>query len=546
MNSKMEQIRDSVFATSFLPGKEVRAVFYGRVSTDNETQKDSCENQLFMAETFLRKHPNITLVEKFVDDGISGKNAVSRKRFMAMIALIEEGEVDLIITKSMSRLHRDEQTAYYLRDLCEENDVTIFILENEQLLDFEDDDAMFIQSIQALMDAQYVQRQSKYGRMTHKTRCERKELSAKDICFGYNWDSTTKTISINEEEAEVVREILNSYVYEQKMPAEIAKNLISKGYSNRFSRVDFTAGTINKIVQNEKYIGKFYINKRTNKLGKGMNGKSKRIALPKEQWILVDRPDLAIVDEELFSLAVRLRESRQTTYFSGEKSEVRKRFEGKHDFSNKVRCACCGKYYRFDFSDRARTIPIYRIGSHKDCPNKNSRIQEAFLREAVETSIKRMLKEKEDSIHRVEDLLCKNIETLTSNEGEFTRINKEIARLNKEIDKLSDALLDKDIRANEKLKNSFITKLNNAQNEIEGLEIRKKELEVEVDTSSIKEKIAHLTEAIKEFVEVKELNRDRVLRNIKEITIDEEGNLKLVLSSGLSFVGKLELPLAQY
>ena len=125
------------------------------------------------------------------------------------------------------------------------------------------------------MDAQFVKQQSINGRKTQELRCEKKELSAKDCSYGYEWHREDKTITINEDQAEVVRRIFEDYVYRNGTPASIQKALQSEG-------INICGRTVSNIILDERYIGKFYINKRTTKLGTGRT-KSKRIKLPKEQ-----------------------------------------------------------------------------------------------------------------------------------------------------------------------------------------------------------------------------------------------------------------------
>ena len=76
-----EQIKQKLQRGSTEP---LKAVVYARVSTDNEGQKDSCSNQVAMAESFVRSHPNIELLSIFVDDGISGKNDFTRPQYNAI------------------------------------------------------------------------------------------------------------------------------------------------------------------------------------------------------------------------------------------------------------------------------------------------------------------------------------------------------------------------------------------------------------------------------------------------------------------------------
>ena len=55
-------------------GETVNALNYARTSTDKDEQKDSCDNQVAMCNIYLKRYPNVKLVEKpYVDKGISGK-----------------------------------------------------------------------------------------------------------------------------------------------------------------------------------------------------------------------------------------------------------------------------------------------------------------------------------------------------------------------------------------------------------------------------------------------------------------------------------------
>lgn len=138
----------------------IRAVIYARVSTDNEGQKESCANQVDLAQTYISKHPNITLIGTYIDDGISGKNDFSRPQYGEMIQLLQRGGFDLIITKSLSRLNRDEYNSLVLTNLLVANEATVLTLEDNLVHDFEDLNSGLLHSISYAIDAQYVKRQS--------------------------------------------------------------------------------------------------------------------------------------------------------------------------------------------------------------------------------------------------------------------------------------------------------------------------------------------------------------------------------------------------
>ena len=124
-----------------------------------------------------------------------------------MLKQLSEDGFDLIITKALSRLNRDELNSLMLNSLLIEHDATVLTLEDGQIHDFEDMNSGLLHSIKYAMDAQFVKQQSINGRKTQELRCEKKELSAKDCSYGYDWHREDKTITINEEQAEIVRRI---------------------------------------------------------------------------------------------------------------------------------------------------------------------------------------------------------------------------------------------------------------------------------------------------------------------------------------------------
>lgn len=240
----------------------------------------------------------------------------SRPQYGEMVQLLTEGGFDLIITKALSRLNRDEYNSLILTNLLREKSATVLTLEDNQIHDFEDINSGLLHSISFAVDAQYVMRQSLSGKKTQELRCERKELSAKDCqSYGYTWHKDTKTITVNPEEADVVRKIFEEYVYRNGTPASIERMLKADG-------IKMCNRSISNLIQDERYIGNFYINKRTSKLGTGQT-KSKRIQLPKEQWVLVERPDLQIVDTDLFDMAQRIHQTRITVYEKPDKKQLR-------------------------------------------------------------------------------------------------------------------------------------------------------------------------------------------------------------------------------
>ena len=84
-----------------------RVFAYCRVSTNNEDQLLSFENQVTYYKDYAARHPEYELVEIYADEGITGTSTRHREEFKRMIADCEAGKIDMIITKSISRFARN-------------------------------------------------------------------------------------------------------------------------------------------------------------------------------------------------------------------------------------------------------------------------------------------------------------------------------------------------------------------------------------------------------------------------------------------------------
>ena len=84
-----------------------KVVFYGRVSTEHEEQTYALGNQMQWYEELKKSYPNWIIIERYVDDGISGTQAKKRPEFMRMIDDAKMGKFDLIVTREVVRFARN-------------------------------------------------------------------------------------------------------------------------------------------------------------------------------------------------------------------------------------------------------------------------------------------------------------------------------------------------------------------------------------------------------------------------------------------------------
>ena len=87
--------------------KELRVAAYCRVSTDNDEQRTSFENQVRSYTDMIESRPGWKLAGIYADEGMTGTSVSKRKQFRKMIRDCEAGKIDLIVTKSISRFARN-------------------------------------------------------------------------------------------------------------------------------------------------------------------------------------------------------------------------------------------------------------------------------------------------------------------------------------------------------------------------------------------------------------------------------------------------------
>ena len=104
---------------------------YCRVSTDQEEQLLSYENQVNYYTNYISENPLYKYAGTYADEGISGTNTKKRDEFNRMIADCRAGKIDMIITKSISRFARNTLNCLnYVRELKDLGIGIIFEKEN--------------------------------------------------------------------------------------------------------------------------------------------------------------------------------------------------------------------------------------------------------------------------------------------------------------------------------------------------------------------------------------------------------------------------------
>ena len=188
---------------------KLRVAAYCKVSTDSDEQMNSYQAQVNHYIDLIKKNKEWEFVEIYADSGISGTQSDNRDEFQRMISDANDGLIDIIITKSISRFARNTMdTLKYVKMLKDENIAIIFEKENINILTMNGEMLLTIISSLAQQESESLSANTKMGlKMKMKTG----ELVGQASCLGYDYDKEKKKLIMNEEEAKIVKYIFNRY-----------------------------------------------------------------------------------------------------------------------------------------------------------------------------------------------------------------------------------------------------------------------------------------------------------------------------------------------
>ena len=225
---------------------------YCRVSTDQEEQLLSYENQVNYYTKFIKDNPLYTFAGVYADEGISATNTKKREEFNRMIADCREGKIDMIITKSISRFDRNTLDCLnYVRELKELGIGILFEKENINTLDAKGEVLLTILSSLAQDESRSISENSTWG-IRRRFETGKHKMSTKRF-LGYDTDEKGKLI-VNSRQAKIVVRLFQEFL-DGKTTDYIKRIFEREGAVNWDGSTKWHATTMNSMLQNEKYKG---------------------------------------------------------------------------------------------------------------------------------------------------------------------------------------------------------------------------------------------------------------------------------------------------
>ena len=305
----------------------LRVTFYARVSTDQDEQINSLENQVQYYTELIQSKPNWKFVPGYIDEGISGGSTKKRDNFNRMIRDAKAGMFDFIITKEISRFSRSTlDSIKYTQELLDYNVGVFFQNDNINTLDTDSEFRLVIMAGVAQDEIRKLSERLKFG---FRQAIKNGHVLGNDKLYGY--DKKDCVLTVNEEEAEIIRIIFDLYGNQRLGTRTISKRLMELGYTSREGNA-FNTLTIRHILENPKYKGWYCGNK-----SQSVDYRTKRnILLDESEWVTYPDPSIpAIVPEGLWNRANALYKRRREEMKSHSSGLS---FHNRYPYSAKIYC----------------------------------------------------------------------------------------------------------------------------------------------------------------------------------------------------------------
>lgn len=508
--------------------KKYLVAIYIRLSKEdaNLGESESIQNQKILLQKYVEEQ-GYTLVDIYIDDGYTGTN-FNRPGFQRMLKDIEDGKVNMVVTKDLSRLSRDYiGTGEYVEKWFPEHNIRYVALTDG--VDTEEDNTNNdIAPFKAILNDMYAKDLSKKIRTALNTMKYEGKWVGGCIPFGYKADPKNKNhFVINKKEARIVKKIFNLYLSgctiaevmrklnDDKEPTFSItrnRNLNRKKGGNIIGY--WTTTSVKKKLTDEMYTGCLIQNKRSRISYKNRKLKPN----PKEQWIIVENTHEAIISKEDFNKVQQLLPA-QT-----------KRNDKKTIFllDGLLKCADCNSTIGIPNRKKHNSYRTYTVCNlYRRYPsNLKLCTSHSFNYDKLEEGIINVLKKmfKSIDVSKIKDSI-KYLEDNSSiyNENKVNKLEYDISNLERQLDnmymdKLSDKIsedmynriklkIETDMNLKKEQINKLKNDLNNNQNEINDL----KDLE----------------DVVNNYLSLENPTRDLMLKLINKINIHEDGNIDI-------------------
>ena len=492
----------------------MRIAAYCRVSTDKEDQLNSLATQKEFFEEYAKRTGD-TLVRIYADEGITGTRTKSRKEFQRMMRDAEHGLFEQLCVKDISRLARNTvDLLQSVRTLKSYGIETQFLTANMTSMG----NSEFVLTIFGALAQEESANTSKRVKFSKRLNAEKGRVP--NIVYGY--DKTKGdyfNLKINETEVAVIRQIYQWYTEEGYGTAKIAHMLNEREIKTK-RKYQWSANAVSTILSNELYTGKIINGKQ--EIGDFLTGV--RVDKRPEEWMVTDRPDLRVIEPELYDKAQEILAARSKSF-----KLDKERQSNKYLFSTLIKCKECGWSFRRVSRTYKNTYVRWVCSGHNgrgadSCPNAVT-VDEDELIAVLEEYFAGVLKAKKNIIRYVVGEFNRTYKAKSENAAYGKELKDKLSKLERTRQKYMDMYAD-DLISRDELN----AKIGGMRKEIERLENELHMVELNLDKSDQLEELIQSTfSSIETITDIRSMTNAQLKRIVQKILVDKDGNVDIYL-----------------
>lgn len=487
---------------------------YCRVSTDKADQLNSLEVQKQFFSEYTKRTGDV-LVRLYADEGISGTKIKNRKEFLRMMSDAEKGMFDMVVVKDISRFARN--TVDFLQNVRKLKALGIetqFLTANMTSMG----NSEFVLTIFGALAQEESANTSKRVKFGKKMNAEKGRVP--NIVYGY--DKTIGdyfNLAINEKEAKVIRQIYKWYTEEGYGASKISNMLNEQGIRTK-RNCKWSQNATCRILTNEIYTGKIINGKQ--EVADFLTGQ--RREKDETEWLVTEKPELRIIDDETFERAQEILHSRHGAF-----NMKHERQSNKHLFSTLIKCKECGWSFRRSVRTYKNTYIRWVCSGHNgkgadSCPNAIT-IDEDELIQILQDYFANVLKQKKKVINYVVNEFQRVYKAKDENLEYEKELNSQLSKLQKTREKYMDMYTD-DLISREELNE----KIGGSRKEIERLENELKIVSYQLTKGEQLEAVLNNTfKQLENITDVREMTNVQLKKLIQKIEVDKDGNVDIYL-----------------
>lgn len=494
--------------------QKLRVAAYCRVSSNSADQKHSYAQQVRYYTKYIQKKSDWQLVEVFADEGISGMSEIKRPEFQRMVRMCELRQIDLILTKSVSRFARNVKEA--LANVRKLKLLGVGVMfEKESINTLSLGDEMLLNTFAAIAQEES-QAISQHIRLSITKRMELGEYVDSNAPYGYRLEN--KQLVIHEPEAAIVRHIYARYL-SGASTHEIARELSQTHVATKTGKERWKPARVAYILSNEKYVGDSRFQKTYRETTVPFHQHTNR---GQEDMFYAENTHISIIDRETFDKVQSLRQERNARF-------CRETELNTYPLTSRIRCSECGAFFRRKVSQGCvKWVCATHENDAKACVSyyySEERIYDGFI-----TMVNKLRFGEEDILGQVLAKLDAAITQYKRNCTSARELSHSIAEINAKILML-DQLHGKGYLASE----IYQAQMADLRKQLSDTKNQRQDT-FETKILAMKRDVKHLKSLLNEIEEPLELFDENLFTEIvKEISINADDEMTITVLGNLKF-----------